>query len=809
MAAVPVDFTYDTGLTRDMFHAARLVGSWDAAGRYSDVWTERPMAAIRTDDGGRGFRATVMFDDSQLGSTFHWGVVLNAPAGANRWAIVTEVGDRHSSARHRTFTLRGAQRETYHLTTCRALGAQKLYPAGRERPAIRFSVWAPHAQKVEVVFGRIDPLTGRGGYIGDRGEGVDGAIDMRRSEAGVWATDLATTPALDDYEAFAQRPYMFRITDAHGRIVYRTDPYSRRQIGQGFHDPGGAAYDGPYEDLDGAKSCSIVIDPDRVASDFDDTGWPQRSLQPAEDFWGHEFTHGHLPPDRIEDLVIYELHLGALGFPRDDHGTFGDGIALLDHIADLGVNAIELLPVLEYDGTQQWGYGTSHFFALESSAGGRDQLCHFVRACHRRGIAVIMDVVFNHYTVDAERAMWGFDVDPAQSPERNVYYWYEGRATDYTDRDGGYVDNGSSGWAPRYWEEQVRRMFTSSVAALLEEFHIDGIRVDLAESIHRDNRLHADGRPVESANVFGQKLLREITRTVGMIKPTAFAIAEDHSGWSGLTLPANDGGLAFDAIWYSDFCHHLIGDGKRGREYARLLRTAGIDGDGPLAMGSMGGALMTSRRRTVTYAESHDEAGNGEDTARMMVVAVNGAPLIGATRRYAEARSRFAFGVCVLSAGTPMFLMGEEIGAVKPFRYDDFARHKEDLVGERQGSGRLLYRFYQDVIKLRRLRPALRARGIDVLYTDDANRVIAFLRTDGLEDALVVGSLANRPFDHGYVVGAPGGRLPDGTWREIFNSDAGVYGGDDVGNGGGTVISTGGRLDVVIPMNGFVVLLRV
>jgi 1,4-alpha-glucan branching enzyme len=352
-------------------------------------------------------------------------------------------------------------------------------------------------------------------------------------------------------------------------------------------------------------------------------------------------------------------------------------------------------------------------------------------------------------------------------------------------------------------------MFTSSVAALLEEFHIDGIRVDLAESIHRDNRLHADGRPVESANVFGQKLLREITRTVGMIKPTAFAIAEDHSGWSGLTLPANDGGLAFDAIWYSDFCHHLIGDGKRGREYARLLRTAGIDGDGPLAMGSMGGALMTSRRRTVTYAESHDEAGNGEDTARMMVVAVNGAPLIGATRRYAEARSRFAFGVCVLSAGTPMFLMGEEIGAVKPFRYDDFARHKEDLVGERQGSGRLLYRFYQDVIKLRRLRPALRARGIDVLYTDDANRVIAFLRTDGLEDALVVGSLANRPFDHGYVVGAPGGRLPDGTWREIFNSDAGVYGGDDVGNGGGTVISTGGRLDVVIPMNGFVVLLRV
>jgi 1,4-alpha-glucan branching enzyme len=73
----------------------------------------------------------------------------------------------------------------------------------------------------------------------------------------------------------------------------------------------------------------------------------------------------------------------------------------------------------------------------------------------------------------------------------------------------------------------------------------------------------------------------------------------------------------------------------------------------------------------------------------------------------------------------------------------------------------------------------------------------------------VIATLANRPFERGYVIEAPGGRLPDGTWREIFNSDAGVYGGDDIGNGGGLVSSTGGRLEAVIPANGFVVLLRV
>ena len=193
MAGVAVEFTYHTGLPREIFHDARLVGSWDVAGRYSDVWTEQPMAVIRTADGERGFRATVSLDDSQLGSTFRWGVLLNAPAGANRWAIVAELNDRHSTARHRTFILRGAQREDYYLTTCRALGAQKLHPAGRDRPAIRFSVWAPNAQKVEVVFGRIDRVTGRGGYIGDHGEGIDttaghhGAIELHGSEAGIWA----------------------------------------------------------------------------------------------------------------------------------------------------------------------------------------------------------------------------------------------------------------------------------------------------------------------------------------------------------------------------------------------------------------------------------------------------------------------------------------------------------------------------------------------------------------------------------------------------------------------------------------------
>ena len=171
---------------------------------------------------------------------------------------------------------------------------------------------------------------------------------------------------------------------------------------------------------------------------------------------------------------------------------------------------------------------------MQTSAGGANQMKHFIRACHREGIAVIADVVYNHFsTSHGQRAQWGYDSDPDQSPEHNIYYWYEGVAGDYPGfREGGYVDNGSSGFAPRYSEEYVRRMFAGSAAMLLDEFHFDGLRVDLTGAIHQDNRLHKNGDSVPNANLFGIKMLRELARTVKIIDPNAFLIAEDHTGWA-------------------------------------------------------------------------------------------------------------------------------------------------------------------------------------------------------------------------------------------------------------------------------------
>jgi len=464
-----------------------------------------------------------------------------------------------------------------------------------------------------------------------------------------------------------------------------------------------------------------------------------------------------------------------------------------------------LLPMSEFSGEEGWGYGDSHYFVIESAAGGRDEYKHFVRECHRRGIVVIQDVCYNHYDFNAARAEWQYD---STSPEQNTYYWYEGKPSDYSPPDGGYIDNGSSGFAPRYWEEIVRHLFVSSAAAFIEEFHVDGLRVDLTQAFHRDNVLHADGRSVPSANQFGIKLLREWSRTLRLIKPTVMLIAEDHSGWDAVTQLPEAGGLGFGATWFAYFYHNLIGDSDMAGGRARLIKNAGSGGDGPLDVEQFAGALFDSKVNKVVYNESHDEAGNAGGTQRTLVCAVNGAPLIGTTRDYGEARSRVAFGLSLFSAGTPMFFMGEEIGAQKLYRFDSFISNREDLTGGRVGNGAKMFRFYQDAIRFSRRHAAARSQEIDIIHVLGGDRVIAFTRSAGNDKLLVVASLRNQPFSDGYVIQTDASRLTDGSWREVFNSDASIYGGSNIGNFGADVPAANGRLQCRIPANGFLVFQR-
>ncbi|HEY9783032.1 MAG TPA: alpha-amylase family glycosyl hydrolase [Leptolyngbyaceae cyanobacterium] len=814
----PIQFTYLTGLRRNIFRNVRLTGSWDENGRYSNQWATMPMQQTTSEDGCPCFTATVELDDSQIGWLFRWGVILDSPAGENLGGIATEINDSNSSDRYRSFYLQPAnnnqlRQERYYLTHCRHLGAQKYYN-GANQPAIQFAVWAPNAQNVEVVFGG-------SGYIGDDGSGIDssrGSFTLSRQEGGIWQTD-GVNSTLANFSTFDHQPYMYRITKQDNRVEYKTDLYSRCQMGQGRTNPSRDAYSGDYRDLDGSISCSVVIDPDLVLREFQgDISPSQGEFISESEFWQNEFNPNRPVPRRVEDLVIYELHVGALGYSTNRPGNFGDAIALLPYLVDLGVNAVELLPMSEFRDEQNWGYETSHYFALEYSAGGRDQLKHFIRECHRNGIAVIMDVVYNHYSPDAGRAQWAYDSD---IPEQNIYYWYEGHSGNYFYSDGrpfpegGYIDNMSTGFSPRFHEEMVRKMFISSAATLVEEFHVDGFRVDQTTSMHSYNVLHADGRPLGNVNVFGAKFLREWTRTLKLIRPDVMLMAEDHSDWEQVTQSPDNGGLGFDATWYSNFYHHLVGDARQGTEYAKLIPTAGYGGNDPLAMDYFAGALATSGSHKVVYHESHDEAGNSYydeggnrvESRRTILAAVNSAPLIGDTRRSAEARCHFACGMTMLSAGTPMFLMGEEIGAQRQYRYGDFMNNREDLLGERQTNGQRLFRFYQDIIRLRLSYSGLRSHNIDIIHVHNANRAIAFRRWDDSQEFLIVASLNNYPFGAGYTIESS--RLGNGLWREIFNSDAEQYGGNNVGNLAASIPSSNGQIRVVIPANGIVVFQRV
>src|SRR5207237_487440 len=126
---------------------------------------------------------------------------------------------------------------------------------------------------------------------------------------------------------------------------------------------------------------------------------------------------------------------------------------------------------------------------------------------------------------------------------------------------------------------------------------------------------------------------------------------------------------------------------------------------------------------------------------------------------------------------------------------------------QRAGSGAKLFRFYQDAIRFGRRHSAARARNIDIIHVNNDGRIIALRRSAGTDELLLVASLNNHVFDR-YAIGTDPWRLPDGEWRELFNSDAAIYGGDGVGNYGADLPAGNGRIQIRIPANGFVILQR-
>lgn len=223
---------------------------------------------------------------------------------------------------------------------------------------------------------------------------------------------------------------------------------------------------------------------------------------------------------RLEELIIYEVHVGTFS----PAGTFAGVTEQLDELVSLGIRAVELMPVAQFPGTRNWGYDGVYPFAVHNSYGGPRGLKEFVNACHKKGLCVILDVVYNHL-----------------GPEGNYL----------SDFGPYFTERYRTPWGPAInfdgpWCDEVRRFFLENALYWITEFHVDGLRVDAIHGI-----IDSSARP------FLGELTRWVHRRGRVLGRMVHVIAESDLNDARAVRPRELGGLGFDAQWNDDF-HHAI-----------------------------------------------------------------------------------------------------------------------------------------------------------------------------------------------------------------------------------------------------------
>jgi maltooligosyltrehalose trehalohydrolase len=336
---------------------------------------------------------------------------------------------------------------------------------------------------------------------------------------------------------------------------------------------------------------------------------------------------------RQQDLVVYELHIGTF----TERGTFDAAIERLPELRELGVSAIEIMPVAQFPGTRNWGYDGVLPYATQNSYGGPEGLQRLVDACHANGLAAILDVVYNHfgpegnylgefgpYLTDAYKTPWGSAVN------------YDGRGCD-----------------------GVRRYVLDNVRMWLEDFHFDGLRLDAVHAIFD----------------FGPKhILREVQEVVDEVSDRSgvprLIVAESDMNDPRLLLPAERGGYGLAAQWSDDFHHsvHSVLTGETQGYYedfgtaqhlTEVMETPFLyDGRYSAHRGRSHGApaVGLSGERFVVSIQNHDQVGNRAQGDRF------GSLL-------SPPAQRLAASLLLLSPHVPMIFMGDEYGEKNPFQF--------------------------------------------------------------------------------------------------------------------------------------------
>lgn len=434
--------------------------------------------------------------------------------------------------------------------------------------------------------------------------------------------------------------------------------------------------------------------------------------------------------------VVYEVHVGT--FYRPDAavcGTFDDVTAKLDYLADLGVTAIQVMPIDSMDGDHGWGYAPDFMYAIESLYGSRHSFMHFVNEAHKKGIGVLLDVVYNHIG-PGENDLWQFD-GWSQDNHGGIYFYNDWRA--------------QTPWGetrPDYGRTEVRQYILDNVKMWLLDCHVDGLRLDstsFMRNVHGNNDDPADDIPD------AWRLLQDITALAHKIKP-AIMVAEDLGVNEYLTKPHQEGGAGFDGQWEVGFP-------------AVLRRALDATEDVYRNLGDL--SAMLERRynndafQRFIYSDSHDSAANGG--ARLSEEISPGHP----DSLFSQRRSLMAAALALTSPGVPMLFQGQEFlegGSFNDWQALDWARADKF-------SGIVLA--HKHLIDLRKNRHnntrGLGGQSFAVVHLNEESKVLAYHRWDQGgpgDDVVVVFNLANRE-QSDYHIHFP----RPGVWRVRFNSD--------------------------------------
>ncbi len=467
----------------------------------------------------------------------------------------------------------------------------------------------------------------------------------------------------------------------------------------------------------------------------------------------------------LERYVLYELHVGTF----TPQGTFDAIIPRLPALKDLGVSAIELMPVAQFPGERNWGYDGVYPYAVQASYGGPLGLKALINACHELEIAVVLDVVYNHFGPEGNYLA---DFSPYFT---DLYKTPWGQAINFDDAE----------------SDEVRRYFIENALQWVTDFHIDALRLDAVHAIV-DN----------SARTFLEELRAAVHTKAKVLGRNVHLIPESNRNDARVVSPPEVGGWGFDAVWNDDFHHslHVLLTGEQDGYYQDFCGIEDLVGsyrEGFLYAGQYSkfrqkhygsSSKQIPAKRFVVYAQNHDQIGNRRVGDRL-------------SQSLSFGQLKLAAGIVLLSPYIPLLFMGEEYSERAPFEYfvshgdpslveavrrgrkDEFARFgwtgdipdpqsEATFLGSKLnwdlqtvGNHRILWHFYQELLRIRRTLPPLAEldkNAVEVTSFADA-KVLLIRRWKACSQVLIVGHFGQVPTE----LLLP---IPPGRWRRTLDS---------------------------------------